>query len=398
MRARTPSRGGCRAWKTALLVGIAGALVGAAFAAESILEGKPFRGRDLFEAKGCASCHSVWGHGGSLGPDIAVAVQGKTFFELVGDFWNHTPRMIEVVSEQGYEWPSMTPPEMADALSYLYYLQLFDKPGDPARGRATFSRLRCVDCHSLAGQGGPSGGPLDHFSLYPSPAQLAQAMWNSGARMREVQLRRGSVIPQFAGSDMADLQAYIRSEGLRRGRQVLLQPPPDPERGAETYRLKGCGKCHDKASNIAPDLQQSALSRTASEIAGVLWNHSYAMGEEMSSQGIPFPRFQGTELSDLIAHLYFLSYSEADGDPRLGAEVFNARGCRECHSGSVEGVPDLTVGGPAGGRVGLAAAMWNHAPQMHELMAERAPFWPKFEPGEMRDLAAFLLQRVPTPD
>jgi hypothetical protein len=34
--------------------------------------------------------------------------------------------------------------------------------------------------------------------------------------------------------------------------------------------------------------------------------------------------------------------------------------------------------------------MWNHAPQMHRLMAEKAPFWPKFEPGEMRDLVAYL--------
>jgi hypothetical protein len=32
---------------------------------------------------------------------------------------------------------------------------------------------------------------------------------------------------------------------------------------------------------------------------------------------------------------------------------------------------------------------------MHRLMAEKAPFWPKFEPGEMRDLAAYLRSLAP---
>lgn len=41
-------------------------------------------------------------------------------------------------------------------------------------------------------------------------------------------------------------------------------------------------------------------------------------------------------------------------------------------------------------KVELASAMWNQAPQMHRTMAERTSFWPKFEPGEMRNLAAYL--------
>ena len=32
----------------------------------------------------------------------------------------------------------------------------------------------------------------------------------------------------------------------------------------------------------------------------------------MASRGIPFPRFEGTEMSDLIAHLYFLGYAGED--------------------------------------------------------------------------------------
>ena len=360
-------------------------------AAEGLaVDGDPFHGREVFQDKGCSRCHSVWSHGGTLGPEITVAVAGKTWDELVGDFWNHTPRMISEGSERGYPWPTLEREEMADLLGYLYYLQLFDEPGDPVRGSHSYARLQCVSCHTLGGRGARSGSALDRFGIYPSPLPLAQAMWNAGPRMQPEQVRAGSPIPQFTGPEMADLQAYIRAEGRRRGREVELQPLPSPGRGAAVYREKRCDACHGRSVGRAPDITRAALSKTASEIAGLLWNHSYAMGGEMAEQGLPFPRFEGTELSDLIAHLYFRGYLGEDGDPRRGREVFVAKGCAECHAGEVEGVPDLASAlGPAD-RASLASAMWNHAPQMHHLMADRAPFWPKFEPGEMRDLVAYL--------
>jgi len=357
---------------------------------EPALEGSPFRGREIFMDKGCGRCHSVWGRGGRLGPDITVAVAGKTWAEVVGDFWNHTPRMIEEVAARGYEWPSLDAREMADLLSYLYYLRLFDEPGSPSRGAEAFSRLQCSACHTLAGRGGRMGGPLDRFGAYPSPLALAQAMWNAGPRMQPKQLGQAQMIPQFVGHEMADLQAYIRSEGRREGRDVELQPLPDPALGARVYRDKGCGICHEAGPREAPDITRSALSKTASEITGLLWNHSYAMGEQMQARGVAFPRFEGHQLSDLIAHLYFRGYLGAEGDARRGALVFRQKGCADCHTGAPGRAPELAAALKQADRAALASAMWNHAPQMHRLMAERAPFWPKFEPGEMRHLVAYL--------
>src|SRR5512144_674462 len=133
------------------------------------LEGNPFRGRELFDQKRCTVCHAVWGHGGTLGPEISVAVAGKTFYELVGDFWNHTPQMIEVVTRLGNAWPALNPADMADLLSYLYYLRLFDQPGSAARGAEVYARLQCGSCHTLGGRGASTAGPLDRFSAFPSP-------------------------------------------------------------------------------------------------------------------------------------------------------------------------------------------------------------------------------------
>jgi cytochrome c2 len=370
--------------------GLAALAAGVRGADETTPEGNPFQGREIFVQKGCIQCHSVWGHGGSLGPDITVVVAGKTWDELVGDFWNHTPRMIDEVNQRGYTWPALDPQEMADTLSYLYYLRLFDEPGNAVRGADTFARLRCDGCHTLGGRGGTSGGPLDRFSAYPSPTPLAQAMWNAGPRMQREQLRRGSPIPQFTGHEMADLQAYIRAQGLRRGRDVELQPLPSPTRGALVYRSKQCGACHDRGQGRAPDITPAALSKTVSEITGMLWNHSYAMGAMMGARGVPFPRFSGSELSDLVAYLYFRGYLGEEGDAATGATVFKEKGCAVCHGTGVGGAPDLAAVLERTDRAGLASAMWNHAPQMHHLMAEKAPFWPKFEPGEMRDLVAYL--------
>lgn len=362
----------------------------------TILEGNPFRGRELFGEKGCSRCHSVWGHGGTRGPEITVTVMGKTWYELVGDFWNHTPRMLDEVAGRGYSWPALDSGEMADTLSYLYYLRLFDEPGDPSRGAGTYARLRCDECHTLGGQGGPGGGALDPFGIYASPTPLAQAMWNAGPSMRKEQIRRGGTIPQFTGHEMADLQAYIRAEGLREGREVVLLPLPDPTRGAAVYRGKRCGACHDRSDAKVPDITRSALSKTASEVTGLLWNHSYEMGAAMTARGIPFPRFEDTELPDLIAYLYFLGYRGDDGDPVVGSALFVEKGCAGCHDGE-EHAPDLSASLDRSTDSDLAAAMWNHAPQMHEVMAEIAPFWPKFEPGEMRDLAAYLRARPAPP-
>ena len=367
------------------------AATGRAWAADPpAADGDPFRGREVFKDKGCIRCHSVWGHGGTLGPEITVAVAGKTWDELVGDFWNHTPRMIDEGDARGYPWPTLERGEMADILSYLYYLRLFDEPGSPGGGADTYARLQCTGCHALAGRGGRLGGALDRFGVYPSPLPLAQAMWNAGPLMQREQLRLSGPIPQFTGHEMADLQAYIRAEGRRPGREVKLQPLPNPVRGAAVYRSKSCGACHGQPSGRAPDITRSALSRTASEIAGLLWNHSYAMGTQMAARGVAFPRFEDNELSDLIAYLYFRGYLGEDGDPRRGLTVFNAKGCAGCHAGGGEGAPDLAKVLQQTDRAGLASAMWNHAPQMHELMAAKAPFWPKFEPGEMRNLVAYL--------
>lgn len=148
------------------------------------ITGDPIAGRRLFVERECVNCHSIWGNGGTLGPDFALVGAGRSLQQLAGLFWNHTPRMIETVRRRGVPWPTFTADELADFISYVYYVKLFDEPGNPELGERWFREMRCRECHSLGGGGGAVGPALDSYARYPAPIRLAQGMWNSGPSMR----------------------------------------------------------------------------------------------------------------------------------------------------------------------------------------------------------------------
>jgi mono/diheme cytochrome c family protein len=83
-------------------------------------------------------------------------------------------------------------------------------------------------------------------------------------------------------------------------------------------------------------------------------------------------------------------------DPLAGSRVFGSKGCPECHA--VNGVGGKV--GPDLGRVqanrsfnDLAAAMWNHLPQMAARMKERRQSFVQLDPAEAGDLIAFLFSQ-----
>ena len=140
----------------------------------------------------------------------------------------------------------------------------------------------------------------------------------------------------------------------------------------------------------APDIVNAGLRMTVGDISGVLWNHSYAMQDRMRAVGIPFPRFQGNEMADIISYLHLLGYRGQGGDSDKGAAVFRAKGCAVCHEYQRVQAPDLSDLHADDDAIGLVAAMWNHAPEMHEVMAEHGMPWPQFNGSDMEDLVAYL--------
>ncbi|HEY6061649.1 MAG TPA: c-type cytochrome [Gemmatimonadales bacterium] len=375
------------------LVGLLGGRVGAQVV--GVFPGTPTVGARIFVDRGCVHCHSIWGNGGTLGPDFAVVGAGRSMQQLAGEFWNHTPRMIVTLRRQGVRWPTFTESELADVISYIYYVKLFDPPGDADLGAQWFREKRCVECHAVGGTGGHVGPALDSYARYIAPIMLAEGMWNHGPAMQEAQTEHRIPIPTFLGREMADIQAYIRSASSLRDRAVVLLQPPNPANGERLFSAKGCVRCHGpggRGTRYAPDLRTATLRLSVSEIAGVLWDHSFRMSAAMQARGFAFPRFQGTEMADVIAFLYYLRFNETGGDAREGAQVFAHKGCTNCHvlDGRPATGPDLTRAAAVRTPLGLATAMWNHAPAMFDVAQSRQVEWPGFEGDEMRDLSAFL--------
>jgi cytochrome c2 len=382
-------------YTSAVLFAILGATSSDARGQSDSYPGDPVAGSRIFVQRGCVECHSIWGNGGTLGPDFAVVGAGRSLQQLAGLFWNHTPRMIRTVRERGIQWPTFSEEELADIISYIYYVKLFDQPGNPDLGEGWFREKRCAECHAVGGIGGEVGSPLDGYARYLSPVMLAQGMWNDGPTMQAQQLQRRVPIPVFVGRELADILAYIRVKSSYRNRDVELLEPPDPKSGRALFVQKGCVACHGtdgRGTRFGPDLRTATQRLQVSEIAGALWNHSNQMASAMRARGIQFPRFEGTDMADVIAFLYYLRFYESEGNRTAGELAFMRKGCSSCHAGDGRAAigPDLSTSEAVLTPLGLATAMWNHAPAMYDLIQMESVDWPSFEGEEMRDLSVFL--------
>jgi len=80
-------------------------------------------------------------------------------------------------------------------------------------------------------------------------------------------------------------------------------------------------------------------------------------------------------------------------DPIVGSRIFGAKGCSKCHSISGVGgkvAPDLARTSTPRSFYDLAAAMWNHLPQMAKEMQKIGISRPQLSPTETGNLIAFL--------
>lgn len=378
-------------WITVILItgGINGSVSG-----QDILPENPLKGRYVFEQKGCIDCHD----GNDSGPDLVENEYYGTSLELASTLWNHLPKMLLQIGEEGLSFPNFTTAEFSDLLTYLFYLRYLGKPGDIASGKVFFTEKGCVHCHALAGKGGDGGPDLDQLSLYASPLSLARALWNHGPEMVAEIERMGFGRPRFEKGEIVDLQAYIRSAGEKPSRMRLFQSPGNPQNGKILFEKKGCGICHGFAgdpSESAPDLFSRNWDLSVHEIAGVLWNHGPEMNERMREKDLDWPQFTTGEMADVIAYLYFIGFQDQPGDAALGRAVFRNKGCISCHKiGADQVIENIPPALSLTTSVTMARIMWNHAPVMEKKASEKVLKWPELSGADMVNIYAFLLNTL----
>ncbi len=172
--------------------------------------GSPKRGETLFARKRCLECHAVRGEGGNVGPDLAVQLRGS-LMQIAGAMWNHGPRMWNAMAGRGIEVPALSTEEMSDLISYLYFFQFIDPPGNPRRGWAVYKDKRCGSCHGSATSRVAAPPLAQVVEKLKTPLAVMTAMWNHAGRMTEMAVEQNVAWPVLKGGEMADLIAYLLS-------------------------------------------------------------------------------------------------------------------------------------------------------------------------------------------
>lgn len=359
------------------------------------LPGDPLKGRKILKQKGCVNCHTLWNIGKGVAPDLVKVSKGKTVYQLVGDFWNHSPRMVESIIKQSKKIPKFKPKEIENLFSFIYYLNYYDEPGNASRGEKVFNEKQCVVCHGVGTVGGDTGPPLDPFGSVMSPIVMAQHMWNHSPKMQNIMRSRGISVPTLSGQEIADLLSFIRSHSKANRTVKEYAFPGNPKKGRTVF-LKKCVYCHSvhgEGGELAPDLGESKLQQSASDIAAIMWNHSNWMLKVSSRKGISYPYLSGHEMADVIAYVYFTGFLDPAGNVKKGKQYFNAKKCINCHPvGETAGgvATNLAESKTIDSPFHLAATMWNHLQEMGSVMKTVGVAWPKFEGDEMRDMVAYL--------
>lgn len=258
----------------------------------------------------------------------------------------------------------------------------------PSEGDALFRAKGCVQCHEANELAARSEGKGQ--SSQPLP-ELVTAMWNHAPRMWEAMSAKKMQYPELSYEEAGQLVAFLY---ISRS----MDTPGDRERGARLFEIRQCGRCHGAVPGYAPSVAQLASTDDLVTWTQTLWNHASAMQTRMKTVGITWPRFEGNDLRDLFAYIrqdgHESHASISKADPERGWQVFQNKGCIECH-GISRGSEH--VGADFGPSRDLpptysqfAASMLNHFPTMQRAMATKGGKPPVFAGSEMADVTVFL--------
>jgi mono/diheme cytochrome c family protein len=352
----------------------------------------PLQGRIVFEEKKCIDCHAVGGFGGTAGPDLSRERFFGSTLELASIIWNHAPQMNRKFRQLRMSRPNLTESEMLDLFGFLYYLRYLGEPGSVSRGKNLLESKGCVGCHMVGGKGGKIGPDFDQTQRYASPIYMVQAMWNHGPAMQEQMKKNKVTYPTLTGQDVADISAYLRQAAA--GTTEIRMSPGNPAKGKALFDEKRCSKCHlgeAGAKRIQTGLIPIALKKGVTEVATMMWNHGGAMMERMKKESVDWPKFDGNEMADLIAYIYFLDFEDKPGDDQKGESIFKSKGCADCHRQTGRGRgPDLAMVKKLDTPIRMIQLMWNHAGEMEDLIVAQNRSWPSLSSRDMRDLYAYI--------
>ncbi len=345
-----------------------------------VIPGDSGRGAKVFDREQCVHCHAVNGRGGKMGLDFGRAMNHSyTPARLASTMWNHAPVMFGAIESAGIKMPQLSPRDAADLFAFFYSARFFDKPGDPARGKATFEAKQCSGCHGITESRAEGAPPVAKWESLADPILLVQQMWNHSFRMHQAFARRHLEWQALTSAELDDILAYLSSLPETRHLVSRFSNTSD-EDGHRIFESKGCAKCH--VGNLA--LENRLHDMTLTDIAVDMWNLAPRMAQQP-------PILSPDEMRRLLSFLWMRQFVHAGGSPSEGKKVFAERHCASCHYGGQNGAPQLPGQARRYSEVTIISALWHHGPQMLMRMKQAGIGWPQFtKPQELSDLIAYL--------
>ena len=264
--------------------------------------GSVANGKSLLNSKGCISCHSVGGQGGTVGPDFRNIQRYSAPLYLVQAMWNHGPSMLDQINKGKTKYPVLTGQDIVDISSYLRQVSTANvevrlSVGNPKRGRELFGQKHCSNCHVGEGKRKRIEAGLIKIDLKKGVTEVASAMWNHGQAMLEYMKRESIDWPQFSGNEMADIIAYIYFLGFE-------DKEGNSQRGGELFSEKGCSSCHKPGGQgKGPDLQSAKGINSPIKMIQLMWNHAAQMEDMLLTQNKRWPQLTTWEMRDLYTYL-----------------------------------------------------------------------------------------------
>lgn len=267
--------------------------------------GDPSAGERVFNEKGCARCHSVGSSGGKTAPELSGIAASGSASAWTRAMWNHAGSMVDPVTKALGQWPQFTGGEMNNLIAYVSAAAPATLPrksqmrGNAEHGWRVFQR-KCIECHSVRGNGGNVGPELGpEHDLPVSEAQFASVLWNHApAMLRKVREKRGSM-PLLEGDEVADLQTFLAS--LR-----YFEPTGSAFVGERVFAERGCAHCHGseaEGTKTGPRLRSGPEAFTTVSFAAALWKHGPRMIDRAEESGVQWPILQATDIGDLVSFL-----------------------------------------------------------------------------------------------
>ena len=246
------------------------------------------RGKSLFASKHCAECHGLTQAKFPAAKPVAEWESVGQPFALVSAMWNHAATMKAEAAKRNFAWPQLTSQDLTDMLVYLRNLPSTrdmaarTEISSGAGGQALFQSKGCSGCH------------MGKLSLSPllknkTLTDIAAAMWNH-------EPRRAQTFLQVDPGEMREIVSYLWAGGFFEdlGKSTV---------GGRIFAAKHCTTCHNDPSSGAPAVPAPDRDFTGASMVSVLWRHGPRMLAQMNSRQIAWPRFDGSQMADVIAFL-----------------------------------------------------------------------------------------------